>query len=254
MKRILSLFVVCFGFIAVLSAQDFPEQPNPPRLVNDFANVLSPEEEQSLERKLVAFDDTTSTQIAIVTITDLGPYEIADYSYRLFEKWGIGRAEKNNGALILVAIENRKVWITTGYGLEATLTDALSKRIVENSLKPAFKAGAYAAGLEAASNDIMMVVTGEYKAEPKKKRGRGISAGLIVVFIIFVLIMLSRINQIKRNHMGSSLDLFTLLMLLNSGGRGGGGGGGFGDFSSGGGGFGGFGGGSSGGGGAGGSW
>ena len=252
MKRILPVLILFVGFWGATSAQDFPEVPNPPRLVNDFADILSPEEEQSIEQKLVAFDDTTSTQIAIVTMQNIGPYEIADYSQKLFDKWGIGRAGKNNGALILVAIENRKVWISTGYGLEPTLTDALSKRIVENSLKPAFKAGAYAAGLDAATTDIMKVVSGEYTAEPRKKRGKGVSAVFIVVLIIAVLIIMSRINQIKKNHMGSSLDLFTLLMLLNSGGRGGGGG--FGDFSSGSGGFGGFGGGSSGGGGAGGSW
>lgn len=235
-------------------SQELPQPMSPPRLVNDFANVLDDEGEALLEQKLVAFNDSTSTQIAVVTITNIGGYDIADYSNRLFEAWGIGQKGKNNGALMLVAVENRKVWIATGYGLEATLTDALTKRIVNNIVVPAFKKGDYLLAIDQATTAMAQIVSGEYTSETTaKKKGRGISAIGVVIIIILILIILSRFNNIKKNHMGRGLDLFTLLMLLNAGG-GSSGRGSYGDFRSGGGGFGGFGGGSSGGGGAGGSW
>ncbi len=250
-KKGLLLFFVYLLFLANASlAQDFPEPMQPPRLINDFAGIIDPARSAALEKVLVDFNDSTSTQIAIVTIKNIGAYDVADYSYRLFEKWGIG-SKKNNGALILVAFENRKVWITTGYGLEASLTDALAKRIVDNRIKPAFKEGDYTGGIEMAALDIMQIVKGEYSDAGGKRKAKGIPAIAVVIIIIIILIILSRINRIKKNHMGGGLDLLTLLMLMNSGG---GGRGNYGDFRSGGGGFGGFGGGSSGGGGAGGSW
>jgi uncharacterized protein len=252
-KGIRGLFLFALLFASVEAVcQDIPQPMSPPRLVNDFAGILEDADEALLEQKLVAFNDTTSTQIAVVTISNIGGYDIADYSYKLFEAWGIGQKNKNNGALMLVAVENRKVWIATGYGLEGTLTDALTKRIVNNIVLPAFKKGNYLEGIDQATTAMAQIVAGEYTSETTaKKRGKGISAIGVVILVIIILIILSRFNNIKKNHMGRGLDLFTLLMLMNAGG---GGRGSYGDFRSGGGGFGGFGGGSSGGGGAGGSW
>ncbi|MGE5394267.1 MAG: TPM domain-containing protein, partial [Candidatus Saccharibacteria bacterium] len=90
---LLSVLLVVFAF--AVFAQDIPERPNPPRLVNDLANVLSDQEEQQLEFELVEFDNSTTTQITIVTVPTLGDYEISDFAFRLGEKWGVGRKEKN---------------------------------------------------------------------------------------------------------------------------------------------------------------
>jgi uncharacterized protein len=98
-----------------LVAQTFPQRPNPPKLVNDFAAVMSANEVSALEIKLVAFNDSNSTQIAIVTLKSIGEYDIAEYAFELGEKWGIGQKGKNNGILILIAPAERKVFIATGH-------------------------------------------------------------------------------------------------------------------------------------------
>ncbi|REK49676.1 MAG: TPM domain-containing protein, partial [Bacteroidetes bacterium] len=136
----------------VLAEKDFPEKAN--TLVSDFANMLSKEEHSQLERKLVAFNDSTSTQIAVVIMRSTGNYEISEYAVRLYNHWGIGQKDKNNGVLVLVAIEDRKVFINTGYGIEGVLPDALCKRIVENEIVPAFRAGMIYKGLDDATNSI----------------------------------------------------------------------------------------------------
>jgi uncharacterized protein len=254
------LLAFCFSFIILNSfAQEFPEKPN--RLVNDYTNTLSADQANQLEQKLVAFDDSTSTQVAVVIIKSLGGYDIADYASRLGEKWGVGRDKKNNGVVLLVALEDRKVTIQTGYGVEGALTDALSRRIIENDIKPEFKNGNYYQGLENGTNAIIAVTKGEYKNEEPTDRSRkqkGFPAGLIIFVIIIIISIISRRggggNQVIGGRGTSPL---WWLLMGNAMGRGSSSGGGWGGFSGGGGGgggFGGFGGGSFGGGGASGSW
>lgn len=244
-------------------AQDFPPVPNPPRLVNDFAGVLSAGELTALETKLVAYNDSTSSQIAVVLIKSVGPYDISDYAFQLGDLWGIGGGKNDNGILILGAMDDRKVFIATGYGLEGAVPDALAKRIVNNLLIPNFKMEDYYGGLDQATDMIIKLASGEYEAEEVMSDGN--SGGALIVFLIFIFIfvvlpMIKNKND-NDNHMGGrggGVDLWTTIMLANL--LKGGGGGKFGDFSrgggsfGGGGGFGGFGGGSFGGGGAGGSW
>lgn len=236
-------------------AQEIPPKPNPPRLVNDLADVLSPAEEAALERKLVTYDDSTSNQIVIVTVKTLNDYPIEEYSLKLFRDWGIGNQATNNGVLILAAIEDRKIRIETGYGLEGAIPDITANQIITNDIVPAFRSENYFEGLDKATNSIIAAAAGEYQA-PENYRNRGkkskLPMGLIVPLIILILIFS------KRNRGGGGG------FLSRRGYRGGmgpmifpGGGGGFGGGSwsgGGGGGFGGFGGGSSGGGGASGSW
>ena len=129
--------IIVFLFLlapAFLLADDFPERSN--RLVNDFSNTLSAQEVSSLEQKLVAFNDSTSTQVAIVIMQSTGFYDISEYAVQLYNKWGIGQKEKNNGILILVAKDDRKVFINTGYGIEGVLPDVLCKRIVDRDIVP----------------------------------------------------------------------------------------------------------------------
>jgi len=240
----------------VTIAQDFPEKPNLPKIVNDFAGMLSADENERLEKKLIAYNDSTSTQIAVVIITSIGVYDASDYAFQLAEKWGIGQKGKNNGILILVAKQERKTFIATGYGVEARLPDAICKRIVSQTIIPNFKQGNFYAGIDEGTTQVFGYLTGEFKAEPKSKKGKGNGLVIIAVFvIIFILIISSKKNNgrgggYNRTFGGGGFIPFPM------GGFGSGRGGGFGGFGGGGssGGFGGFGGGSFGGGGAGGDW
>ncbi len=244
--RYLKLLLVSF-FISTSVFAQLPERASPPRLVNDFASFLSANEQRALEQKLVAYDDSTSNQIAIVTVEDLQGYAASDYAFKLAEKWGIGRKHKNNGILILAAKNSRDVFIATGYGLEDVLPDAICKRIVERIVIPNFRQGNFYEGFNAATDEIIARSTGKFQAE-KKEEEDGIPLWVILLIVFLIIIISSS---------------------ASSGGKGGrtisgrgynrpgpiiwGGGGGFGGGSRGGG-FGGFGGGSFGGGGAGGKW
>ena len=242
-----------FGF-----AQQFPAKPS--TLVNDYTKTLSSEEVANLERRLVAFSDSTSIQVALVLIQSLDGYEINDYGYKLGRAWGIGGKEKNTGVLVLASIGDRKITIQTGYGMEGVLPDAITKRIIENEIKPNFKNGDYYGGLNAATNAIIGYTKGEYKNDAVRKSGKkGFPSGLIIVIVVGIIFLISRGGRGGgggRNVIGSrgAADIVFWSLLSGLGGRGGGGGGGFGGGSSGGGGFGGFGGGSFGGGGSSGSW
>lgn len=253
-NSLIVLFLIALSFSGF--AQDFPAKPN--KLVNDYTGTLSVAELQQLEQKLVAFDDSSSTQIAIAVIKSVGEYDINDYALELGRKWGVGDAKKNNGIMILVALGDRKVSIQTGYGVEGALPDMYAKRIIEEDIKPYFKTGAYYQGLEAGTDAIIKYTKGEYKNDKPKagKRQGGVPSMAIVIVIIVIIIII-----IKRGGRGGGggqvigsrgvADALFWSMLLGSGRSSGGsswGGG------SGGGGFGGFGGGSFGGGGSSGSW
>ena len=255
------LFLILFFQVVSGMAQDFPPAPNPPRLVNDFTGTLSASEVEQLEKKLYAYSDSTSTQVTIVLLGSVGPYDISDYAFQLGEKWGIGGKGKDNGILILAAMEDRKIFIATGRGMEGAIPDALAKRIVTDMILPNFKMEAYYAGLDQATDMIFKLASGEYKADEVLSDGNSGGAILVILLLVFLFVILPLIKNRKdnNNHMGGrggGVDFWTTLMLANMLGGGGrsSGGGSFGDFSSGGGSFGGFGGGSFGGGGAGGSW
>ena len=260
---------VLFSTISIEGAfsQDIPERSVPPRLVNDFAGMLTGDEVNTLESKLVAFNDSTSTQIAIVIVPTLMNYDKADYAQRLAEKWGIGQKGLNNGVLILVkpksADSNGAIFIAPGYGLEGVIPDITCGQIIDNDILPAFRAGDYYGGLSNATNSIMSLARGEFSASEygqrgKKSTGKGVPFGLIIFIIFIVIAMISGKSGGSNNKNISTGGLpFWMLLGMMSSGRGSHSGswGGFsGGSSGGGGGFGGFGGGSFGGGGAGGSW
>jgi len=263
------MFKKIFFFFVLLSvgltafAQNFPEKSN--TLVTDYTNTLSALDKQSLEDKLVAFDDSSSTQIAIVLIKSVGDYDINEYGTQLGRKWGIGQKGKNNGLLILAAIDDHKVTIQTGYGVEGAVPDITTHEIIQNDIIPRFKQNDYYGGLNAATDDIIKYTKGEYKSDKKptdNDSGGGGSALVIIIIIVVVLILIFRNRggggQIIGGRGGASPFWWFLAGDIlggsgrGGGGWGGGGGGGFG--GGGGGGFGGFGGGSFGGGGSSGSW
>lgn len=269
MKTGKSLLLAVALFISVIFpsySQDIPERPVPPHLVNDFAGLLSQQEVAALENKLVAFNDSTSTQIAIVSVASLGGYDIIDYAQRLGEKWGIGQKQLNNGVLIVVKPKTSdsggKVTIVQGYGLEGAIPDITCGQIIDNEVLPAFRQDNYFAGLDAATNTLMALARGEYSASeygsrPKKKSGGDFPSGIVIfIIIIIILSIFGKSKGSNNRHLGSgNLPIWLLLSMMNSGGSHRGSWGGFsGGSGGGGGGFGGFGGGSFGGGGASGSW
>ncbi len=242
------LLPLAFLLTAKAADKDFPDPPDPPRLVNDFGGFLSAGEIQRLENKLVAFNDSTSTQITIVTVQTIHGYDIDDYNSRLGELWGVGRKGKDNGIVILAARDEREVSIATGYGMEAIIPDITAKRIIDNIIVANFKQGNFYGGFDAATDALMNLATGQFTADDV---GNGINKHFIILFIcliLFFIILSSILNRGKHyTYTGRG---------VSRGGWGGPwmGGGGWGGGRSSGGGFGGFGGGSFGGGGASGKW
>ena len=265
MKKL--VFIICL-LISVCSFGQIdrvtPTAPNPPKLVNDFAGVLSADQKQALEYKLVAYDDSTSNQIAVVTVKTTGDYEIAEVALKILRDWGVG-GKKNNGIVILAAIDDHKIWIATGYGLEGAVPDITSSAIIESDVKPAFRQENYYRGFDAATSSLIKAAAGEYKAPEgyatRGSRGTGdIGFSKIIIAIVVIMFILSMFGggnnkgggYVSRRR-GGWLGPMILGNMLGRDSGGFGGGGGWGG-SGGGGGFGGFGGGSGGGGGAGGSW
>jgi uncharacterized protein len=264
MKNILTILIALLGFTTVSVAQ-IPERPSPQRLVNDFAGVLDKGEVNQMEGALAQFAKETSTQIVVVTVTDLQGYDKADFAQRLGEKWGVGQKANDNGLVVLLKpkTENSRgeVFVATGYGLEGVLPDAIvNNTVVNNEMIPRFKQNDYLGGLAAGINVMMDITRGEYTAEnyEEKVAGGGGGGSIIgLIFFIGLFVLLGRGRSRRFYSPGSSLPFWLAMGMLSGSNRSSGS---FGNFSSGsgsfGGGssFGGFGGGSFGGGGAGGSW
>lgn len=255
-KLSLILLLFSFSFVQAQIEKDLPARPSPPRLVVDYTSTLSHDQKEALENKLVAFDDSTSTQIAVVIIESTGDYDISDYAVALGRAWGIGNKDINNGVLLLVAKNDRKMWIATGYGVEGALPDATAKDIIENEIKPNFRENDFYRGLDEGTDAIIAATKGEYTAPENyrsKKIKPGVSAYLIIMIVLIIIMIIKKGGGGGHyNRRGYRNNVPGAIWWLGSGGFGGGsfGGGG----SSSGGGFGGFGGGSFGGGGSGGSW
>ena len=183
--------VYCLLFTAKLNAQDIPAKPNPPRLVNDFVMKLSPTELSSLEQKLRGYADSTSTQIAVVIVKTTGDSDPYDYAMKIAKDWGVGQKDKNNGLVLLWATETRKLRIVTGRGMEATITDAISKRIINTILKPYFQAGQFYQGLDEATSEIMRRASGEFEAEPRGGEDGSVIPFLIIIIVVIVFLIIA---------------------------------------------------------------
>lgn len=275
MKRLFAvLLLALFALAAPASAQTFPQLTG--RVV-DQADILRPEQELDLTSKSETLQAQTGRQFVVATVRSLEGRPIEDYAYQLGRHWGIGQKEEDDGVILLVAPNERKVWIATGYGAGAFLTDAVSGVIIREAILPQFKKNPpdYGAGITAGADAIIkqMSLPPEQAqanvAEARKQESARQEAGagflpvifiLIVLFILFSSFARRHSGRRYRRRRGGGIDPFVVLWGLNELSRSrGGGGGGFGGGSwggGGGGGFGGFsgGGGSFGGGGAGGSW
>lgn len=262
-------FLLLFVFSFSTNAQEdcFPKKPAQERLVNDFADVLSRQEENQLERYLLGFEDTTSIQVTIVTVKSLCGDDAAHFAFTIGEEWGVGNKEFNNGLVLLVkpkyGSDRGKAFIATGYGMEGVLPDAIAKRIVEQEMIPSFKQEDYFGGIAKAAQVVVEITGGEYSADVYANRKGKFPVEALFFLLFFIALMFIGTIRRARSYAGANnLSLWTALWLMgsmNSSHRGhysnfSSGRGGFGGFGGGGGGFGGFGGGSFGGGGAGGSW
>ena len=186
LKRSLFALLTLASFVSVSAAQESADVPLLTARVTDLAGFLTPSEARLLEERLEAFEDSTSTQIAILTVPSLGGTSIEEYSIQTFEKNGIGQKNKDNGVLLLVAREERRLRIEVGYGLEGVLTDALSTQVIEREIKPAFREGRYGQGLLAGVDAIMAITAGEYTADGQATEIRNFFP--LIFVLLFVLL------------------------------------------------------------------
>lgn len=180
-----------------LFGQDIPSKPN--GYVLDQAGLLQANEIQQLEQKMRGYADSTSTQFAIVLVPTTGDSDPYDYAMAIGKTWGVGQKGKNNGVVILVSMDNRKIRIVTGRGIEDVLPDATCKRIINRILKPNFKRRAYFAGLDDATTEMMMRASGQFASDGSDDP-QGIPVGVIIV-LVFVVISL--INAYRNRNGGS---------------------------------------------------
>ncbi len=264
-RKFLYIFILLFGFTLSGIAQEsylnlkvdkdgLPAVPSKSiqeqHSVYDYAGLLQEQERKLLEQKLKKYFDSTSTQIVIATVNKVND-DISLYATEWAHKWGIGGKENDNGVFLLVSKDDRKITIRTGYGVEHRLTDALSRRIIEEKIIPYFRQGNYYGGLNAGVDAIILALKGEYKNIKSNNKDEGIPLWIIILFIIIIIILLSSANK---NSGGGWHSSGGGPIIFSSGGRSSWGGGSFGGGSFGGGFSGGFGGGGFGGGGATGSW
>lgn len=262
MKHTINIYYLFFLlFVCVVSGYAQPKIPDRPSFIPpviDSTKTLSGEQYDKLYEKLKNYSDSTSTEMLVMIVNTTQGEAAWKYAFDIADTWKIGQAGKDNGLVMLVAIEDRDVFIQTGPGLQHLLTDELTKRIIENEVIPEFKQKDYYAGIDNATTAIMQVLAGEYKNDRKSSNGSsgGFIIFLVIIFIVIIAVLSKRGGGRgpggRRGFDGS--DLADIIILSSLGrGFGGGSGGGFGGGS--GGGFGGFGGGGGfNGGGAGGSW
>ena len=258
-------FILCLLLVLGISMPgraDIPDRPEPQRLVNDYAGLFSEAQKAELERMLVEFDDSTSNQLTVVTVSDLEGYDVGDYAVRLGLKWGVGSKDFNNGIVVLVKPKDEdsrgRVSIKVGYGLEGILPDITCSRIIENDMIPHFRDNDYYGGVRDACITLMKYAKGEISVKRDRSHEEDLITLmlklLVFMFILYIIVRVIGKSSNDDGHFGSGSG-GRRVIIGPMGGWGGSsrgsswGGGGFG-----GGGFGGFGGGSFGGGGASGSW
>ena len=229
-----------FALIVLLLSTSLWAAPEFPALsgrVVDEAGLLTPAQTQSLTQALATAEQNTSNQLVVVTLPDLQGYDIADYGYQLGREWGIGSKENDNGVLLIVAPNDRKVRIEVGYGLEGVLTDALSSVIVQQEILPAFRQGQFYGGIQAGVTSIQAAIKGEYQGEQQPRQKVSSGKALLILCVMIVLTFLLSFGG-GGGRDGRRGGLMFLPMGMGAGGFGGGGFGG-GGFGGGGGGFGG---------------
>jgi uncharacterized protein len=190
MRRLAAILLTLIVFSATAFAQSLTFPALTGRVV-DEAGLLDAAARAQLEQTLVELEAKTTDQLVVVTLKSLQGTSIEDYGYQLGRHWQIGQKDKNNGVLLIVAPNERKVRIEVGYGLEGTLTDAISSFIVQNSILPRFKAGDFAGGIRRGVEDIVQVLSGdaeEYRerANTSAERAMSVEDAIVIAFFLFI--------------------------------------------------------------------
>lgn len=235
MKKFLQyIFILGLLFTCQVSIAQFkiPEKPKFQTSVYDYIGLLSASEKANLENKLIKYSDTTSTQIVVAIIKSTEGEYINYLATSWAQKWGIGQKGKDNGVFMLLAKDDRKITIQTGYGVEHLLTDYTSRQIIEYDIIPHFKQGNFYAGLNSGSDAIFKTLQGEYKGTRKEDKSFDPSFIIFIIILIIFFLIISRGGRGngggRRNYRRSdSRDILETIILSNAG-RGGFGSGGFG--------------------------
>jgi uncharacterized protein len=246
------LVLLLLAVLAGPAAAALPIPPPPDHRINDFAGVLPAAERERLEEKLRAWERESSNQIVVAIFRSLDGESLEDYSIRLAQAWRIGQKGLDNGVIFLVFVDDRKMRLEVGYGLEPKLTDALSSQILRQDVAPRFREGKIGEGIAAGLDAIEQVIAGTYKAAPAAQTGRTLGGGglfpiaLLVIVVVGILSIV--ISGLRNSHLQGRRQGWTggsrgwggpIILPGGWSGGGGGGGGGGGDFGGGGGGFGG---------------
>lgn len=196
MRKLFS-FGLLFFLIPLSSIFAYNNPGNPTGFVNDFAGVLNEEQKTNLENKLTNFEKETTNEISVVIIPNLGGDTVENYAEKLFKDWGIGKEKEDNGALLLIAIEDREMRIEVGYGLEPSLTDLLSSRIIREVLTPAFQQSDFYGGIDSSTNKMVEIAKGNIPKElqgeaPKEKTDWGEFFPFLILIFIWTSSILAR--------------------------------------------------------------
>ncbi len=194
----LALLAICIALLGLTSAQAEPRFPALSGRIVDEAGLLSAADRSSLEQELKALEDKSTDQLVIYTTRSLQGYEIEDFGYRLGRTWAIGQKDKNNGVILIVAPNERKVRIEVGRGLEPQLTDLMTKLIIENAILPAFRRNDFSGGIKAGVHDIRDVMLGDAEAVKERARlakkrssggGNNMATTILILFILVAFAM-----------------------------------------------------------------
>ena len=196
MNRLHLLIPLCLLLAAqAAAAAPIPRLEGP---VNDYAHVISPEQQNRIREFLLDEEKKASNQIVVLTVNSLDGEDIEGYANKVFHEWRLGQKEKRNGVLLVAVIKDRKLRIEVGYGLEGVLTDALSSQIIRNEIAPKFKAGDYDGGIWVGVNAIDKAIRGEYKADPRTAANAGNVLLVMIVVIIFLIIYVRMTRYAQR--------------------------------------------------------
>jgi len=200
-----TLFLLFSFFSAALFAQNdanlFPPKPEPAVYVHDYAGWLSPGQKAALEQKLRTYWDSTSTQVVVMIRKDIGDYDKSSYAFELGKRWGIGRADKDNGVVMLIKSDppDRGIFIATGYGAEGALPDITAGQIIRNTMGPYFRQGQYYEGIDAGLNDIISALKGEFKDDAAQGSDGEALLVVALVFLTVFLLMAFFIYRARKN-------------------------------------------------------
>ncbi len=197
----------------LLVAQSLPARPAKYTPVNDYTNTLTAAEIQTISKKLIDFEAQQSTQIAIVIISSLGSRTVEQYANELYRAWGIGQKGKDNGVLVLVAKNDRKMRIETGYGAEGAISDLAAQQIITDILRPNFKNNAYGKGLSEAADKLMSLIMNEYsnadRANSSVNEEAIVTIISVVIFILIAILILYVLYRIG-NAIGNTASSGTI--------------------------------------------